>query len=550
MKKVFILNMKSDVSEKFIKGKQVTLDKVDTLANNKVSALVSSDNSELKSEIGQIFSNVQHIPSDCVIVDEIINGNFPKQGIMERVETIKVRDKVLTGIVVEINDKSETNSIEVEDACDELYTCKIVGSVSKYPKKQIIMSTLLDKKDLWVTLVKENNEIISYLNKDMTGVVYKKTVSTYSNYDNIDELFLTAKSINAKVTKMVGANYAVSFTKEDINLKKNIDISNIETIEVVKTNIIQQGICSLEELNNVQNYLQDNGVKQSAIKEVFKTYKKYDDDVMLLVPNKPATLFQDYFNAIKRCVAYINRGKFLRFTGSKGTGKNKLITTLAWIYRRPLWETSLNSQYDKYDLLGTQTVKQTVDDNGNKITEMGYEKEALIKAMEVGGFLNLDELNTVDPSVLIQTHSVMDERKSIQVSSYGKVIAKTGFCIIGTMNYGYQGTKQLNEATRDRFSTIRFPRRDSIMDLLKHKNPGLDQEIYDYCELLYKKIVQAVLNGELPEECITIRGFEDALDCVDELDLKTCLIDNVVGRIDDEDYIQYILNMIDLILAV
>lgn len=548
MKKVFILNMKNNVSGNFVKGKEVILDKVDAFTN-KISVLINNADSSLTTEIGQIYSNIQSMPNDCVIADEIVNGSFPKKGIMERVETIKISDKVFNGIVVQIIEAEKDGKVlSQQKTDDEVYTCKIVGAVSKYPGKQVIMSGLLNNQELWVTLVKVGNEILAYYDKAETGTVYKKTVSTYTSYEKIDELFVTAKSINAKVTKMVGTNYTVSFTKDDISLKKNIDVNNVETLDVIKSNIVNQGLYSLEELDKVQNYLQDNDVKQSAIKEIFKSYKKYDSDLMALIPTNPTTLFQDYFGAIKRCVTYINKGKFLRFTGPKGTGKNKLITTLAWIYKRPLWESSLNSQYDKYDLLGTQTVKQTIDDNGNKVTEMGYEKEALIRAMEAGGFLNLDELNTVDPAVLIQTHSVMDERKSIQVSSYGKVTAQPGFCIIGTMNYGYQGTKQLNEATRDRFSTIRFPRRDSIMDLLKHKNPGLDQEIYNYCEQLYQKIVEAVEDGRLPEECITIRGFEDALDCIDDLDLKTCLIDNVVGRVDDEDDIEYIMDMIDLIM--
>lgn len=46
-------------------------------------------------------------------------------------------------------------------------------------------------------------------------------------------------------------------------------------------------------------------------------------------------------------------------------------------------------------------------------------------------------------------------------------------------------------------------------------------------------------------DCLTVRGFIDALDVIEDLDLKEALDDNIANRIEDEDYQQKVLNMID-----
>lgn len=154
-------------------------------------------------------------------------------------------------------------------------------------------------------------------------------------------------------------------------------------------------------------------------------------------------------------------------------------------------------------------------------------------------------LSSSDPALLVMLHSITDSRRSIQVTGYGKVVAEENFSIILTMNKDYQGTVSLNEATRDRFTPIVFPSRTSILDLLQAKFPYVDQEDLSLCDQLYQGILEQIKDGELSMDCLTVRGFIDALDVIDDLDLKEALDDNIANRIEDEDYQQKVLNMID-----
>lgn len=77
-----------------------------------------------------------------------------------------------------------------------------------------------------------------------------------------------------------------------------------------------------------------------------------------------------------------------------------------------------------------------------------------------GGFGVLDEINMAKNEAAAVLHAVLDQRRILEVPGYDKVSLDPAARFIATMNYGYAGTKELNEALVSRFLVIDMPEPD------------------------------------------------------------------------------------------
>ncbi len=70
---------------------------------------------------------------------------------------------------------------------------------------------------------------------------------------------------------------------------------------------------------------------------------------------------------------------------------------------------------------------------------------------------------------IVVVHSALDYRRIIDVPGYERVNLHPATRFIGTMNYEYAGTKELNEALVSRFMVIDIPpiEEDKLMMILK-----------------------------------------------------------------------------------
>lgn len=419
---------------------------------------------------------------------------------------------------------------------------KLVGSKSQYPIKfERLIPDFNDGKEPYIQLKVENDQIVAEYDGQLCGYVSKEKDRSISAYEDV--LSAVGEKQIAKVTKISGTKIIGEFTVDEKEIEKQ---KAIVSLNAIVENIINQGLSTKEEMDERIQYLKDNGVTEKQMLALFKTYKKYEDDVEKLVPSKPKTLYQDSEGIIKRSIAYINVRRNLLLEGDRGVGKNIMIETLAWLYKRPLYELSLNSQYDNTSIFGGKII--TVDENGNEITE--FEPEVVVQAGINGGFLTLDEINTSLGHVMTVLHPSLDDRRRFNVPGYGSFIADDNFIAIATMNKDYQATFELNEATADRFVPIVFPKAKTIIPTLVAKTPEVDFSIIQKCDLLYKGIVKCVQDGEIGDRAITVRGFIDAC-MVTQMDipLKDALMDNVANRCPDLDDRIAIKNMIEDILG-
>ena len=125
-------------------------------------------------------------------------------------------------------------------------------------------------------------------------------------------------------------------------------------------------------------------------------------------------------------------GENLLLAGSKATGKNVLAENLAMAFGRPAWDVSFHVNMDAASLIGMDTFVGDRSPSG---------RDRCICAPKNGGFGILDEINMAKNEALAVLHATLDFRRAIDVPGYDRVEVDPAARFIGTMNYGYAGTR-------------------------------------------------------------------------------------------------------------
>ncbi len=169
-------------------------------------------------------------------------------------------------------------------------------------------------------------------------------------------------------------------------------------------------------------------------------------------------------DVLNKAISAFLSGKNILLVGSKSTGKNVLAENLSQIFKRPMWNVSFHVNIDSQVLIGSDTLA-----NGNVVFRDGD---------------------------LIEIHPA------------------TRF--IATMNYNYEGTRELNEALLSRFVIIDMPTISSkdLNKLLTDNYSKLKLEIKDQLGKLFFDIKTKANAGEISDNAIDLRGIFDSLDLV------------------------------------
>lgn len=225
--------------------------------------------------------------------------------------------------------------------------------------------------------------------------------------------------------------------------------------------------------------------------------------------------------------AAILSGKNLLLVGEKSTGKNVLAENLAAHFQRPLWNVSLHMSIDAPALLGDDSLKGG---------DVFFREGPITLAAKVGGFAVLDEINMAKNEALAVLHSALDYRRIIDMPGYDLIKIHPATRFIATMNYGYEGTRDLNEALLSRFVVLKMPplADDDLSLLIAETYPELKPAfIRDLCRLVADIQRKADAN-EIAHHAMDIRGLFDAVDLVKEgLELKESLNLSLVNKIFD-----------------
>ena len=255
---------------------------------------------------------------------------------------------------------------------------------------------------------------------------------------------------------------------------------------------------------NELKFLEEQGVAPVLIKQVerFRAEFPVPEEVAGRVV-KPAIPFYGK-DILEMSIAALLQGQNLLLTGPKATGKNILAENLAYIFNRPSYNISFHVNTNSGDLIGTDTF----EDN-----EVKLRKGSIYRCAEYGGFGILDEINMAKNDAVSVLHATLDYRRSIDVPGYDKIDLHPAARFIGTMNYGYAGTKELNEALVSRFLVIDMPAQtEETMDFIFRemfplaKKEAVKQFIGVFLDLQLK-----ALNSEISTKALDLRGMLDAL---------------------------------------
>lgn len=255
-------------------------------------------------------------------------------------------------------------------------------------------------------------------------------------------------------------------------------------------------------------FLVEQGVSSNLINKVLEFREKYpvSEETERRI-TKPEIPFYGK-DTLEMAIAGLLQGQNLLLTGPKATGKNILAENLAYIFHRPAYNVSFHVNTNSGDLIGTDTF----EDN-----EVKLRKGSIYRCAEYGGFGILDEINMAKNDAVSVLHATLDHRRSIDVPGYDKIDLHPAARFIGTMNYGYAGTKELNEALVSRFLVIDMPAQteETLGYIFQKMFPNAREKAVEQFIGVFMDLQLKALNSEISTKALDLRGLLAAMKIVD-----------------------------------
>ena len=197
-------------------------------------------------------------------------------------------------------------------------------------------------------------------------------------------------------------------------------------------------------------------------------------------------------------------GQNLLLVGQKASGKNVLAENLAAVFGRPIWDISCHVNTDADSLIGTDTFR-----NG----EVQFRPGPVYHCASTGGFGVLDEINMAKNEALAVLHALLDFRRVIDVPGHQRLTMHPATRFIATMNQGYAGTRDLNEALASRFVVILMPdiASDALVRLLRNESPDLKVSFAADLARVFVDIQKKTANSEISSRLLDLRGLLDSV---------------------------------------
>lgn len=250
--------------------------------------------------------------------------------------------------------------------------------------------------------------------------------------------------------------------------------------------------------------LQAEGLDPSLIEAVRQYRKKF-----ALPPEQsyrvPTPEYFYYGKDIwRKALAALLAGENLLLTGPKATGKNVLAENLAALLNRPLWNLSFHLNTDASGLIGDDTY------DGRTVT---FRPGPVTMAARSGGFAVMDEINMAKNEAMAVLHSVLDHRRVIDLPGYDRIDVHPAARFIATMNYGYAGTRDLNEALCSRFALLELPviSESDLSRLFQRVFPRMRRDISAQFQKLFYDLHLKARHADISDRAVDLRGLLDAV---------------------------------------
>ena len=254
-------------------------------------------------------------------------------------------------------------------------------------------------------------------------------------------------------------------------------------------------------------FLEEQDISPTLLAQVEAFRQEYPaDEAALQRVNRPNIPFYGK-EILEMAMAALLQGSNLLLSGAKATGKNILAENLAWIFGRPSYNISFNVNTDSSTLIGTDTFRNN---------QVELRKGSVYRCAEEGGFGIFDEINMAKNDAASVLHATLDHRRMIDVPGYERIELHPATRFIGTMNYGYAGTRELNEALVSRFLVIDMPElsEENLRKIIRHDYPGIKEAAEDAFCGLFLDLQTKAQNSEISTKPLDLRGMIGAIKTV------------------------------------
>ena len=255
------------------------------------------------------------------------------------------------------------------------------------------------------------------------------------------------------------------------------------------------------------DFLRQEGIEESILRRIEDFRSQYpvaaQEEYRVPSPN------YHYYGADvwKQALTALLAGENILLVGPKATGKNVLAENLSAVFRRPEWNISFYLNIDAASLIGADTFKDG---------QVSFRPGPIYQCAAQGGFGILDEINMAKNESLAVLHATLDFRRIIDVPGYDRIQLSPCTRFIATMNYGYAGTRELNEALASRFMVINMPiiAEENLVKLLKSQFPGIKEELSWQLAGLFEDIRKKCDSSEISTKALDLRGLMSAISLV------------------------------------
>lgn len=254
-------------------------------------------------------------------------------------------------------------------------------------------------------------------------------------------------------------------------------------------------------------FLEEQDISPTLLAQVEAFRQEYPaDEAALQRVNRPNIPFYGK-EILEMAMAALLQGSNLLLSGAKATGKNILAENLAWIFGRPSYNISFNVNTDSSTLIGTDTFRNN---------QVELRKGSVYRCAEEGGFGIFDEINMAKNDAASVLHATLDYRRMIDVPGYERIELHPATRFIGTMNYGYAGTKELNEALVSRFLVIDMPAQteETLGFIFRKMFPEAKEKAVEQFIGVFMDLQKKSVNSEISTKALDLRGLLAAMKIV------------------------------------
>ncbi|MFQ6075329.1 MAG: AAA family ATPase [Candidatus Bathyarchaeia archaeon] len=212
----------------------------------------------------------------------------------------------------------------------------------------------------------------------------------------------------------------------------------------------------------------------------------------------------------------------LRMIGETGTGKTHFIHHLCEKHGLKLWEFSLSSDTERWDLLASDVLKEATTQTREGVILLWLQDPE-------GGVCFLDEFNYAQPNVTTLINQLSDFRRSVWVPELQQRFYRSGrhYLAIAMNPYekiGYSGTFQTNIAQMRRFESLVFdflsPKSETELLLKVYDDYEWVRRLVEFVNkirILYRRgeLTTPITTGNLRNYCAFVREGLDEREIVE-----------------------------------